>query len=84
MAFEVGDARTYRIAPVPSIVGLFNPFDDTILRPFVANNLPVVAAARSAIVYMHDHHARVLEDAGLSRVFDDRSMKVSIWTVGPP
>lgn len=84
VTFFRADARTWRLPPEPSIINLFNPFDATLLRAFVANNLQVIAETQSLLLYLHDHHASELSDLGLDMVYREPYLRVSFWRAAPP
>ncbi|HVW70116.1 MAG TPA: class I SAM-dependent methyltransferase [Steroidobacteraceae bacterium] len=77
--FLGADATRYRIPTEQSLVFLNNPFDASILRQFLDNNIDRFVQARTLIGYAHDFHRRTILDSQFEILSRDHTLNLSIY-----
>jgi SAM-dependent methyltransferase len=71
------DALTYRFGEMNHVVYLYNPFDDQVLREFVARLLAVPQSSSLVVAYVNPVHRSVIEETGAFGVhFDGGSLAI--------
>ncbi len=75
------DATAYSLPKESSLIFLFNPFDESVLRIFIKNNLDHFRICKSVIAYANDVHRVVLSEFGFQTVFRDQDRKISLHHV---
>ena len=75
----LGDASHFIIEKLPSVIFMFNPFDEIILRKFLSNNIQIIKSSASVIIYVNDIHDTVLSEFGLLQRYENKLRKISIW-----
>jgi SAM-dependent methyltransferase len=75
----LGDANSFVIKTKPSIVFLFNPFDDFILRNFLNHNINNFKSSKSVLIYVNDIHKDILRNFDLQKLYVNELRKISIW-----
>jgi precorrin-6B methylase 2 len=73
------DAKNFLIDLQPTIVFLFNPFDDVIMENFLKNNIRTIKASKSVIAYVNDIHRNELEKIGMRQFYRNELRKISVW-----
>lgn len=72
------DASTFILPDVPSLIFLFNPFDQIVLERFIGNNISHFIDHSSVIAYANDIHRAVLSKFGFETIFRNPTRKISI------
>jgi SAM-dependent methyltransferase len=67
--FHTADARCWEIPKGPTIVFMFNPFNEVIFREFLLLNLKHFREYPSLIAYGFDSHRDVMQELGFEIVF---------------
>ncbi len=67
VAFELGDASVYDLPDEPSLIYLYNPFDDYILRKFIKRNMGHFLKHKSKIAYVNAVCHDFLIECGFTR-----------------
>jgi SAM-dependent methyltransferase len=75
------DAQTIVLPEGPSLVFLFNPFDDLALERFVIGNLDTFRKTGSIIAYAFDLHRNVLAEQGFHTLWRDAKKRISFHTL---
>ncbi len=73
------DASTYILPDEPSLIFLFNPFDQVVLEMFLKNNMNHFNVHNSVIAYANDIHRSVLFQMGFETVFRNQTRKISFY-----
>jgi len=74
------DATEYALSDVEQcMVFMFNPFDATVMRLFLTNNLPSFRSQKHVLAYANDMQHEVLRELGFSELFRDPIRKMSLW-----
>ena len=76
--FVEADAAQFQLPDGPNLVFLFNPFDQTILEAFLANNLAHFQRHGSVIAYGNDRDRAVLARFGFATLYRDQVLKLSV------
>jgi hypothetical protein len=72
-----GDALRLELPSGPLVVYLYNPFDATVLAPFLERLVGAAAARDVVIVYVNPQHAQLLDDAArFEPLFQDAHLRV--------
>jgi len=79
-----GDASKYTVGLQPTVIFLFNPFDQIVLREFINNNIDRIQRTQSVIAYVNDLHQNELSRAGFQNVYSNSARKLSIWQLAHP
>ncbi len=74
-----GDANNFIIESQPTILFLFNPFDDVVMKNFVRKNITTIKASKTVIAYVNDVHEDVLNQFDLRKLYENKLRKISIW-----
>lgn len=78
--FLHNENASYFVVPnEPTIIFLFNPFDEIILNRFISKNLNSIRITKSVIVYVNDVHSNLLLDLGLNLCFKNYSRLISVY-----
>lgn len=77
--FAKADALEYRIPDGDTIVYLYNPFNQSILKPFLENNMDHFRKNKSVIAYAYDRHRDVLLDMGFDVVYRSQWYNMAIF-----
>ncbi len=72
------DASTFILPDAPSLIFLFNPFDQIVLERFIGNNINHFIDYSSVIAYANDIHRVVLSKFGFETIFRNPTRKISI------
>jgi len=67
ITFELKDASLYDLPNEPSLIYLYNPFDEYILRKFIKRNINHFLKHRSRIAYVNDVCHDLLVECGFTR-----------------
>ena len=78
--FFNSDASTYILPNGTSLVFLFNPFDEIVLRKFIQNNIEHFKTDKSIIAYANDIHRETILTMGFQTFFRDPMRMISIYT----
>lgn len=54
LAFEVGDAKSYRLPQEPLVMFMFNPFGWETMKVFIENNIETLRKTKSLLLYAND------------------------------
>lgn len=54
ITFEVGDAKYYRLPQEPFVMFMFNPFGWKTMKVFIENNIDILRATKSLLLYAND------------------------------
>ena len=73
------NAEYFVVPNEPTIIFLFNPFNEIILNRFISKNLNRIRITKSAIVYVNDVHSNLLLDLGLNLCFKNYSRLISVY-----
>lgn len=84
VTYILADAARYKIAPAPTIVYMYNPFDASILENFLSNNMEHFRTHGSVIAYVNDRHRSSLTKFGFETVYRDQTRKHSIYRLPDP
>ena len=71
LTFKQKDARDYRLAEMPTILFMFNPFGWDTMQIFIKNNLEVLRKTKSYLLYANDLHINELGAYGTILQRDD-------------
>lgn len=71
LTFKQKDARDYRLAEIPSILFMFNPFGWDTMQIFIKNNLKMLRKTKSYLLYANDLHINELSAYGTILQRDD-------------
>lgn len=61
------------------MVFMFNPFDATVMRLFLKNNLPSFRSQKHVVAYANDMQHEVLRELGFTELYRDSVRKMSLW-----
>ncbi len=78
IVFLNSDASTFILPDAPSLIFLFNPFDQIVLERFIGNNINHFIDYSSVIAYANDIHRVVLSKFGFETIFRNPTRKISI------
>ena len=78
--FFVADAADYIISGDRAIIALFNPFDETMLRTFLTNNIDFILRTQSVLLYIYDYHRNVPSEFGLKIIYRTQRAWGSVWS----
>jgi 16S rRNA G966 N2-methylase RsmD len=73
------DILNYNMPDSPSIIFLFNSFNEFVLRKFLKRNIYILRQHKSILLYRHDIYANVLEEFNAKLIEKDLYRKDSIW-----
>jgi SAM-dependent methyltransferase len=80
--FVARDAGEHRLAEAPTLVFMFNPFDEVILQRFLQLNHDHFVRHRSLVAYANDVHRSVLRQQGFDAVYRDPARALSLFAPG--
>lgn len=69
VTFACADAADWRLPPGRNLVFLYNPFDASLLRRFLTNNLASFSQDDSVVAYINDVQRSVLRELGFEVVY---------------
>jgi hypothetical protein len=75
------DAGNYKMENSSTLVYLFNPFDNIILKKFLLKNIENFAKNKSLIAYLNHKYNDVLIELGFEAVYFNEKKKMSIWKI---
>ena len=80
----MADATSYDLPDGPTLVFLFNPFEDAAMESFIAHNLHHFRAHKSLIAYVNDRHRRSITKFGFETLYRDQALKLSVYRMAEP
>jgi 16S rRNA G966 N2-methylase RsmD len=78
--FENQNAIKYLLPNENNILFLFNPFDDSILKKFLNNNIDIIKKYNNIIIYLNDIHRDVFEKFEFKTLRNEK-YKISIFNL---
>jgi SAM-dependent methyltransferase len=75
------DATQFKLMGGNTVVYLFNPFNDIVLRAFLLLNMDHFTQNQSVIAYANDDHRHVLAELGFEVVYRSQVLKQSVWRI---
>lgn len=76
--FETGDASEYQIPDEQCILFFFNPFNETILNRFIANNKERIQRHQSTVIYANDIYLPVFLNQGFQPLLSNSQFHYTI------
>ena len=73
------DEGDFSLKMEQSLIFLFNPFDEIILKKFLSRNIETIKSTNSVLAYVNDLHSQTMSDFGLNRKYRNHKRKLSIW-----
>ena len=73
------DASNYILPNENSIIFMFNPFDEIILKKFLVNNIRHFKHFNSILMYANDIHRDQLIEMGFSTAFRNAKRSISLY-----
>lgn len=77
------DATQYDLPDGASLVYLFNPFGEAIMRAFAERNLSRLRDGRACVAYVFDEQRAVFADLGFETIFRNQTLRMSLLRAGP-
>ncbi|MEI8055657.1 MAG: class I SAM-dependent methyltransferase [bacterium] len=82
ITFELRDASLYDLPNEPSLIYLYNPFDEYILRKFIKRNMNHFLKYKSRIAYVNDVCHDLLVEHGFTRTVKyNARRRISIYSL---
>jgi SAM-dependent methyltransferase len=81
MSFSVQDATSLELPDEQCVVFLCNPFDDVVMRKFLAGNLKRFSRYGSRVIYVNDLHASVFADLGFKVLHTERKYYTAMYSL---
>jgi len=78
--FLHADATEYDLGQFEqSMIFMFNPFDDKVMRIFLEKNMNAFREKRHVIAYSNDMQHKVIEEMGFKKLWRHPKRKMSLW-----